>query len=171
MKVFGITGYSGAGKTTLIEKLIPLVQAGGLSVSLIKHAHHEFDIDKPGKDSYRMREAGAVEVLLAGGARWVLMHELRGDQEPELAAQLARMTPVDLVLVEGYRRAPIPKLEVWRGAAGQPPRYASDDTIVGVAIDGLAPEGCTLPLLPLSQPEDIAAFVLQHASPVSALRF
>ena len=171
MNVFGITGYSGAGKTTLIEKLIPLVQAGGLSVSLIKHAHHEFDIDKPGKDSFRMREAGAVEVLLAGGARWVLMHELRGDQEPELKAQLARMTPVDLVLVEGYRRAPIPKLEVWRGAVGQPPRYPYDDTIVGVAIDGLGPEGCTLPMLQLSQPEDIAAFVLQHASPVSALHF
>ncbi len=171
MNVFGITGYSGAGKTTLIEKLIPLIQGGGLSVSLIKHTHHDFDIDQPGKDSYRMRAAGAVEVLLAGGARWVLMHELRGDREPELQAQLARMTRVDLVLVEGYRQAPIPKLEVWRGALGQAARYPYDDTIVGMAIDGSAPEGCTLPILQLSEPDEIAAFVLQHARPVSELRF
>ncbi len=170
MNVFGITGYSGAGKTTLIVKLIPLIQAGGLSVSLIKHTHHGFDIDRPGKDSYRMREAGAVEVLLANDDRWALMHELRGAKEPLLEEQLARLTPVDIVLVEGYRRAPMPKLEVWRQALGQPPRYPYDDTIVGVAIDGPAPEGCTLPLLQLSEPEEIAAFVLQRARPMEALR-
>lgn len=166
MNVFGITGASGAGKTTLIEKLLPILRLHGLSLSVIKHTHHGFDIDRPGKDSYRMREAGAVEVLLAGDRRWVLMHELGDAHEPRLEDQLVRMSRVDLVLVEGYRRAPIPKLEVWRHALGEPVRYPEDAHIVGIAVDGHAPDGCTLPTMQLSEPEDIAAFVLQHARPV-----
>lgn len=166
MNVFGITGYSGAGKTTLIERLIPLIKAGGLRVSLVKHTHHGFDIDKPGKDSYRMREAGAEEVLLANEDRWVVMHELRGAKEPSLEEQLTRLAIVDLVLVEGYKRAPMPKIEVWRSENAQAPRFPCDDSIIGMAVDGRAPEGCTLPVMQLSQPDEIAAFVLQHSRPI-----
>ena len=111
MKAFCITGYSGSGKTTLLEGLIPLIVARGLKVSLIKHTHHNFDVDRPGKDSYRLREAGCTEVMLLSNTRWALMHELRGGPEPDLAAQLAVLSPCDLVLVEGYKHAPLPKLE------------------------------------------------------------
>lgn len=163
MRVFGITGFSGAGKTTLVEKLIPLIKARGLSVSLVKHTHHGFDIDKPGKDSHRMRIAGAEEVLLANDERWALMHELRGAKEPTLEDQLSRMARVDIVLVEGYRRAPMPKIEVWRSECAKPVRYADDDTIIGMAVDGDAPPGCTLPVMQLARPDVIADFILQHA--------
>jgi molybdopterin-guanine dinucleotide biosynthesis protein B len=168
MRVFGITGHSGSGKTTLIEKLLPILRGRGLSVSLIKHTHHGFDIDKPGKDSHRLREAGAHEVLLAGDARWVLMHELRGDHEPTLEDQLARLAPVDITLVEGYKRAPIPKLEVWRSENQHAPRYPEEATIIGVAVDGIVPEHCALPVFQLSSPELIADFVVLHALAVSA---
>lgn len=164
MRVFGITGHSGSGKTTLIEKLLPILRARGHTVSLIKHTHHGFDIDKPGKDSHRLREAGAHEVLLAGDARWVLMHELRGEHEPTLEQQLARLTPVDFALVEGYKRAPIPKLEVWRSENQHAPRFPEESTIVAVAVDGVAPECCSLPIFQLSSTEQIADFVLQHAA-------
>ena len=112
MKVFGFAGWSGSGKTTLIEQVIPAITARGLRVSVIKHAHHGFDIDKPGKDSWRHREAGASEILLVSDQRWVLMHELRGAPEPDLDAQLAHLSPCDLVLVEGFKAVQIPKLEV-----------------------------------------------------------
>ena len=135
MKVFGIAGWSGSGKTTLLEKLIPALIARGLKVSVIKHAHHGFDIDKPGKDSYRHREAGAAEVMLASGSRWALMHECRDEGEPQLSALIVRLAPCDLVLVEGFKQEPVPKLEVHRPANGKPPLFAERNDIVAVACD------------------------------------
>lgn len=158
MQVFGFAGYSGAGKTTLIEQLIPRFVMRGLRVSLIKHAHHAFDIDQPGKDSHRHREAGAGEVLITSGQRWVLMHELRGEPEPGLDAQLARFAPCDLVLVEGYKYAAIPKLEVYRAAAGKPMLHPTDPNIVAVAADG--PVRTSLPVLDLNDYDSIVAFVV-----------
>lgn len=160
MKVFGFAGYSGSGKTTLIEQLIPRFAMRGLRVSLIKHAHHLFDIDKPGKDSYRHREAGASEVLITSDQRWVLMHELRDEREPSLAEQLLRFSPCDLVLVEGYKHAPIPKLEVYRPGLGKPMLHPDDPDIVAVAAD--VPIETRLPLLDLNQPDAIADFIIDH---------
>lgn len=140
MKVFGLAGWSGAGKTTLIEKLIPLFVADGLRVTLIKQTHHNVDIDQPGKDSWRARQAGAHEVLLASGQRWALMHELHNDSESDLSGLLARLAPVDMVLVEGYKREAIPKLEVSRSANKQPWLYPDDAGILAVASD-IAPPG------------------------------
>src|SRR5688572_24499726 len=114
LKVFGFTGFSGSGKTTLLEQMIPLIVQKGLRVSLIKHAHHKFDVDHPGKDSYRHREAGCTEVMLVSGNRWALMHELRGDAEPTLEEQIARMSPCDLLLIEGYKNSDLPKIEIHR---------------------------------------------------------
>jgi len=157
MQVFGFAGWSGSGKTTLIEQLIPRFVTDGLTVSVIKHAHHGFDIDRPGKDSYRHREAGAGEVMITSGQRWVLMHELRGHTEPDLETQLARLSPCDLVLVEGYKRAPIPKLEVHRPSLGRPLLADGDPDIVAVAAD--APVGAAVPVLPLADYDAIVAFV------------
>ena len=158
MRVFGFAGYSGTGKTTLIERMIPRLGARGLRVSLIKHAHHAFDIDKPGKDSYRHREAGAREVLITSAQRWVLMHELRGESEPDLATQLERLSPCDLVLVEGYKRADIPKLEIHRPSTGKPLLHPDDPNIVAVAAD--APVRTSLPVLDLNDYDGIVAFVV-----------
>src|SRR6478672_4578875 len=130
MKIFGFAGYSGSGKTTLIEKLIPLFTARGLSVSLIKHAHHTFDVDQPGKDSYRHRKAGCSEVLVTSSRRWALVHELRGAPEPTLAEQVTLVSPCDLLLVEGYKREHIPKLEVHRAATGEPLLHPHDENVV-----------------------------------------
>jgi molybdopterin-guanine dinucleotide biosynthesis protein B len=160
MKVFGIAGYSGSGKTTLLEKLIPQLVQRGLKVSVIKHAHHGFDIDRPGKDSYRHREAGAGEVLLACAHRWALMHECRDEGEPVLADLLGRLQPCDLVLVEGYKQEPIPKLEVHRPALGKPALYPDRADIVAVASD--APLATRLPQLPLNDPAAIAAFLVAY---------
>ncbi len=160
MKVFGIAGYSGAGKTTLLEQLIPCFIRRGLRVSVVKHAHHAFDIDRPGKDSWRHREAGAAEVLLAGGARWALMHELRGAPEPSLAELLTRLSPCDLVLVEGFKNEPVPKLEVHRAAFGKPPLFPDRGDIVAVVSD--AAPATDLPVLQLDQPEAIADFILAY---------
>src|SRR5690606_20199098 len=135
MKLFGFAGFSGSGKTTLIEQLIPLFTARGLRVSLIKHAHHAFDVDQPGKDSYRHREAGAQEVLVSSSRRWALMHELRGEPEPALGALVGRMAPCDLLLVEGFKRAALPKLEVYRQSLGEGPLHPHDPHIVAVASD------------------------------------
>lgn len=135
MKAIGVAGWSGAGKTTLIEQLIPWLTARGLRVSVVKHAHHRFDIDRPGKDSWRHREAGASEVLITSAGRWALLHELRDEAEPTLATQLARLAPCDLVLVEGYRDADLPKLEVHRPAVGQRLLAPSDPAVVAVATD------------------------------------
>jgi molybdopterin-guanine dinucleotide biosynthesis protein B len=120
MKVFGIAGWSGMGKTTLLERLVPALCARGLRVSLVKHSHKDIEIDRPGKDSHRLREAGCSEVLLMGERRWALMHELRGAPEPSLDELLGRLQPCDLVLVEGFKHGDFPKLEVWRAAVGKP---------------------------------------------------
>ena len=169
MKVFGLAGYSGSGKTTLLEDLIPRLNAAGLRVSLIKHAHHRFDIDQPGKDSYRLREAGCSEVLLVSDHRWVLMHELRGEPEPSLEEQIARFSECDLVLVEGFKHTPIPKLEVHRPSVGKPLIAGSGvETIVAVATDEpdtvaaqtALPTG--LPILDLNDRDAIAVFILRH---------
>jgi molybdopterin-guanine dinucleotide biosynthesis protein B len=160
MKVFGFAGWSGSGKTTLIEQLIPRLVLEGLTVSLIKHAHHGFDIDRPGKDSYRHREAGCTEVLLTSDQRWVLMHELRGRPEPGLDQQLALLSPCDLVLIEGFKAAAIPKLEVHRPAHGRPLIYPENPNIVAVATD--APIDIALPLLDLNDPDGIVDFILGH---------
>jgi|SRR5688500_6538160 molybdopterin-guanine dinucleotide biosynthesis protein B len=161
MRIFGFAGWSGSGKTTLIEKLIPRFVRAGLRVSLIKHAHHSFDVDQPGKDSYRHRHAGASEVLVTSSRRWVLMHELRGAQEPPFEEQVKRFAPCDLLLVEGFKHAPIPKLEVWRaGAPGEPLLHPNDPHIVAVASD--AKIETRLPLLDLDDDAAIARFILGH---------
>jgi molybdopterin-guanine dinucleotide biosynthesis adapter protein len=160
MKIFGFAGYSGSGKTTLIEQLIPLFTARGLRVSLIKHAHHTFDVDTPGKDSYRHRHAGCIEVLVTSSRRWALMHELRGAEEPDLNQQLMHLSPCDLVLVEGFKHDPIPKIEVYRAVTGEALLHPHDQNIVAVASD--AKIDTTLPWLDLNQPAQIAAFMVKH---------
>ena len=160
MHRFGFAGFSGSGKTTLIEQLIPLFTGRGLRVSLIKHAHHTFDVDQPGKDSYRHRQAGAHEVLVTSSRRWALMHELRGEAEPSLEALIERMAACDLLLVEGFKRAALPKLVVFRQAVGEAPLHPHDAHIVAVATD------CALeapiPVLDLNQPAAICEFILTH---------
>jgi len=158
MKVFGFAGYSGSGKTTLIEQLIPRFVRRGVRVSLIKHAHHSFDVDQPGKDSYRHRHAGASEVLVTSSRRWVLMHELRGAAEPSFEEQMKHLSPCDLLLVEGFKFAPIPKLEVWRAATGEALLHPNDPHIVAVASDEKL--DTRLPLLDLNDAARIAEFVL-----------
>src|SRR5690606_9069240 len=151
---------SGSGKTTLIEGLIPDFIARGLRVSLVKHAHHRFDVDQPGKDSWRHRQAGAIEVMLTSSHRWALMHELRGAPEPTLADQLARLSPCDLVLVEGFKHAPIPKLEIFRPVLGHPPLHPADSSVVAVASDEALRIG--LPVLDLNHHAAIADFILRY---------
>jgi molybdopterin-guanine dinucleotide biosynthesis protein B len=160
MKVFGIAGWSGSGKTTLLERLIPCLTARGLRVSVIKHAHHGFDIDRPGKDSWRHRAAGASEVMLACGERWALMHERREEAEPALADLLARLSPCDLVLIEGFKQEPVPKLEVYRPENGKPPLFPGRPDIVAVAA-AAAPD-TALPVLPLDDVAAIAAFIIKY---------
>jgi molybdopterin-guanine dinucleotide biosynthesis adapter protein len=162
MRVMGLAGWSGSGKTTLLVRLIPELRARGLRVSTVKHAHHEFDVDRPGKDSFEHRRAGAVEVLVSSASRWALMHEHRGDAEPGLAELLGRMSPVDLVLVEGFKRDRHPKLEVHRPSVGKPLLCLDDRMIRGVASD-VALENLSVPRLPLDDIPGIAAFVLAHA--------
>ncbi|MBK8535294.1 MAG: molybdopterin-guanine dinucleotide biosynthesis protein B [Candidatus Competibacteraceae bacterium] len=136
MKVLGISGWSGCGKTTLIVALIPRLWVHGLTVSTLKHAHHDVDLDVPGKDTYRHREAGAQEVILATGQRWALLHELREAPEPPLAELLTHLQPVDLVLVEGWKTGAYPKLEIWRPVTmDKPPRFPNDPTIIAIACD------------------------------------
>ncbi len=160
MKIIGFAGWSGSGKTTLIEQLLPRFVAHGLRVSLIKHAHHTFDVDQPGKDSYRHRYAGATEVLVTSSRRWALMHELRGAQEPSFDEQLSRLSPCDLLVVEGFKYAPIPKIEVWRAATGEGLLHPNDPHVVAVATD--AAIETPLRRLDLNDPDAIAAFVFDH---------
>jgi molybdopterin-guanine dinucleotide biosynthesis protein B len=160
MKIFGFAGWSGSGKTTLIEKLIPRFITRGLRVSLIKHAHHTFDVDQPGKDSYRHRHAGASEILVTSSRRWVLMHELRGAQEPSFEEQVGHLSPCDLLLVEGFKHAPIPKLEVWRAETGEGLLHPNDSHIVAVASD--AAVETKLPLLGLNDHAAIEGFIVKH---------
>jgi molybdopterin-guanine dinucleotide biosynthesis protein B len=164
MRVFGFAGWSGSGKTTLVEALVPRLVARGLRVSLVKHAHHDFDVDHPGKDSYRHRMAGCSEVLVTSSRRYALIHELRGAPELTLGDAVARLSACDLVLVEGFKRAAVPKLEVWREALGKPRLAPGDPDIVAVASD--APAGMTgdLPVFDLRDADAIATFVVQNAA-------
>lgn len=159
------------GKTTLLERLVPVLRSRGLVVSLVKHSHKQIDIDRPGKDSYRLREAGCSEVLLLGNDRWALMHELRGADEPPLDYLLSRLQPCDLVLVEGFKNGGFPKLEVWRAEVGKPTLWPSWPGILAIASDQPAPPadtaaGGALPWLDLQDTEAIAAFVQHHAQPL-----
>jgi len=164
LKVFGFAACSGSGKTTLIENLVPLLVARGLKVSVIKHAHHAFDVDRPGKDSYRHRMAGAGEVLVSSGARWALMHELRNEAEPELPALLHRLAPCDLVLVEGFKRQAIPKIEIYRLAAGTALLFPDDPHIVALATDARIPTRIptAMPTFGLEDYTGIAGFMLKY---------
>ncbi len=168
MKLVGLCGWSGAGKTSLIARLIPDINARGYSVSTIKHAHHGFDIDKPGKDSYVHRDAGACEVLVASSRRWALMHELRDEAEPALSELLSVLSVVDLVLVEGFKRDNHPKVEVHRPSLGKPLLQPGDPCIRAVASDG-QPE-ISVPLLDLNDPPAVADFLLRIAMPVAEFR-
>lgn len=164
MKVIGLAGWSGAGKTTLLTRLIPHFKAAGLRVSVIKHAHHAFDVDVPGKDSWRHREAGAAEVLVASANRWALMHELRGAAEPRLPELLEKLAPVDLVVVEGFKREPHRKIEVHRAANAKPLLFPDDPGIAGIATD--AAVETKLPTVHLDDIPAVAALLLRAAMPV-----
>ncbi|MGY8665805.1 molybdopterin-guanine dinucleotide biosynthesis protein B [Bradyrhizobium sp. UFLA05-109] len=161
MKIIGLAGWSGAGKTTLLTRLIPHFDAQGLRVSVIKHAHHQFDVDVPGKDSWRHREAGAAEVLVSSANRWALMHELRGAAEPRLPELLAKLSAVDLVVVEGFKREPHRKIEVHRAVNGKPLLFPDDPGIVGIATD-VAVE-TRLPTVHLDDIPAVAALLLRSA--------
>ena len=157
--MLGIVGWSGSGKTTLIEALLPLLRARRLTVSTVKHTHHGFDMDRPGKDTFRHRQAGAHEVLVASGERWALLHEVAGP-EPVLPELLARMQPVDVVLVEGFKSHPFPKLEVYRPVLRKPPIWRTQPDVAAVAAD--APlEACDRTLLPLNDAASVAAWLVQ----------
>ncbi len=166
-RVFGFAGWSGSGKTTLIEQVIAHLSLNGVRVGLIKHAHHDFDIDHPGKDSYRHRIAGASEVLISSGKRWALMSELRGAPELSLAECLPRLSSCDLVIIEGYKREPIPKLEIWRAELGKPLLFPTDSHIEGLVSDDPLPATVLAPTVArfgLSSISEIAEFVLARAS-------
>ncbi len=161
MKIFGLAGWSGSGKTTLMVKLLPELIGRGLTVSTMKHTHHSFDIDKPGKDSYEHRAAGATEVMVTSSARWALLRELRGEPEPDMDAQITRMTPVDLLLIEGFKANRHPKMEVHRPAIGKPLLCVNDPTVVAVATD--APlNGVTVPVFDINDVFGIAEFIVAH---------
>jgi molybdopterin-guanine dinucleotide biosynthesis adapter protein len=161
MRVFGVVGWKNNGKTTLVERLVAHLSAAGYCVSTVKHAHHDVDLDRPGKDTWRHREAGAREVVLATARRWAVIHELRGEAEPALDELLARMTPVDLVIVEGFKRFPHPKLEVHRRERGTPLLARDDPTVVAVATDEPLPE-LRVPQFGLDDAEGIARFILDR---------
>jgi molybdopterin-guanine dinucleotide biosynthesis protein B len=161
LKVLGLAGWSGAGKTTLLAALIPELVRRGVTVSTMKHAHHAFDVDQPGKDSHVHRTAGATEVLVASANRWALMHEHRGAPEPGSAALMRHMTPVDLLLIEGFKREAHDKLEIYRAANGKPLLAAADPHIVAILADGPVPE-TGLPVIDLNDIGAIADFILRH---------
>ena len=165
MQVYGIVGRKNSGKTHLVARLVRAAVARGLAVSTLKHAHHGFDVDQPGKDSWLHREAGATEVLVASASRWALLHEHRGAPEPSLAELLARLGPCDLVLVEGFKRDPHPKLEVYRASCGQPPLGTDDAQVEAVATDDPAALQSGLPVLALDDTESVLDFILSRAAP------
>jgi molybdopterin-guanine dinucleotide biosynthesis protein B len=167
MRVIGIAGWSGAGKTTLLTRVIPRLTARGLRVSTIKHAHHAFDIDQPGKDSHTHRVAGATEVLISSANRFALMHELRGAPELALGALLGRLSPVDLVLVEGFKREAHPKLEVYRASVGKPLLHPGDPNIVAIASD--EPMAVRVPVVSLDDVEAVADILVTKARPLDAV--
>ena len=159
MKILGFAGWSGSGKTTLLERLIPRLTQQGLKVSLIKHAHHDFDVDKPGKDSWRHRKAGCSEVLLVSDQRWALMHELRGEAEPSLEDCIAHVSPCDLLLVEGFKHDPFPKIETWRAEVGKPLLHPEDPHILAIASD--VPVDTRLPRFALEDDAGITVFIIK----------
>lgn len=161
MRIFGVVGWKNSGKTGLMERLVSEITARGLKVSTVKHAHHRFDVDQPGKDSYRHREAGATEVLLVSARRWALMHEMRGEDEPPLATLLSQLADVDLVLVEGYKRDPHPKIEAHRTQTGQPLLAREDATVRAVASNAVL-EGLTQPVFDLDDTTGVAEFILKE---------
>ncbi|MXP64935.1 molybdopterin-guanine dinucleotide biosynthesis protein B [Roseomonas sp. M0104] len=163
MRLIGLAGWSGAGKTTLLAKLIPCLTGRGIRVSTIKHAHHRFDVDQPGKDSHVHRQAGAEQVLVASSLRWALITELRGAPEPRLEELLGHLSPVDLVLVEGFKRDAHPKIEVFRVANEKPWLHPEDPAIRAVASDAPPPGG--LPRAGLDDVEAVADLALRYAVP------
>jgi molybdopterin-guanine dinucleotide biosynthesis adapter protein len=168
MRIIGLAGWSGSGKTTLLTRVIPRLVARGLKISTLKHAHHAFDIDQTGKDSHSHRMAGATEVLIGSSGRFALMHELRGEPEPRLGALIRKLSPVDLVLVEGYKRERHPKLEVYRAAVGKPLLHPDDAAIVAIASDVPLPSA-QIPVIGLDDIEGIADILLKHAAPLDAV--
>lgn len=159
MRVFGISGRSGSGKTSLIIRLVPWFRAQGLTISTVKQAHEGFDVDKKGKDTYQHREAGAAEVMIASARRWALMHEYRDEAEYSMEQLLARLNPVDLVLVEGFRKWSHPRLEVWREEVGKEPFWPEDPHVVALARDRVVPE-CPLPQVALDDTEAVGRLIL-----------
>src|ERR1700678_4342575 len=164
MRIIGLVGWSGSGKTTLVTKVIPVLVGRGLKVATVKHAHHEFDIDQPGKDSWQHRAAGACEVAIVSSRRWAIVHELGQEPEPALTDVLAKLSPVDLVIVEGFKRHSHPKLEVFRASLGKPLRYPEDDCVVAIAADAPLPQA-PLPVLMLDNIEAIASMLQAEALP------
>ena len=170
-KVFGFAGWSGSGKTTLIEQVISHLASSGVRVSLVKHAHHDFDFDIPGKDSYRHRKAGASEVLVTSAKRYALIRELRDDPELTFEQSIARLSPCDLVLIEGFKRTPIPKLEIWRAEVGKPLLFPTDTNIRGICTDDPLPMQLTEPYgcrFGLSDIASIAKFATENATALGA---
>ena len=169
MRIIGLAGWRGSGKTTLITKLIPRLTARGISISTLKHAHHGFDLDQPGKDSFFHRAAGASEVIISSANRWAILHELRGQPEWDLAALMGKMSPVDLVLVEGFKRDAFPKLEIHRIANGKPLIHPEDPHIVAVASDSALPQA-KVPVVDLNDIDKIADLLLKHAVAIDTVR-
>src|SRR5215813_1195042 len=167
MRIIGLAGWSGSGKTTLITKLIPRLIARGVKVSTLKHAHHGFDLDQPGKDSFFHRAAGATEVIISSARRWAILHELREEPEWDLRALVTKMSPVDLVLVEGFKRDAFPKLEIYRAANGKSLIHPHDPHIVAIASYIALPQA-KIPIINLNDIEAIADLLLDRAVPVSA---
>jgi molybdopterin-guanine dinucleotide biosynthesis adapter protein len=168
MRIIGLAGWSGSGKTTLITKVIPRLTARGLRVSTLKHAHHGFDVDHPGKDSFFHREAGATEVIISSAKRFAILHELRKEPEWDLPALLSKITPVDLVLIEGYKRDAFPKLEVHRAANGKPLLQPEDSRIVAIATDAPLKDAKVL-VVDLNNVDAIVDILLKHAAPMAAV--
>ncbi len=164
-RVIGLVGWSGAGKTTLLTALLPLLTKRGLRVSTVKHTHHAFEVDVPGKDSWKHRQAGAAEVLVASAHRWALIHESRGEQEPALPELLERLSPCDLVVVEGHKWAALPKMEIWREATGKPPLHTEDPSIAIIASDDACP-AARVPVISLSDLPALADALLAAARPI-----
>jgi len=169
MRIIGLAGWSGSGKTTLITKLIPRLIARGVKVSTLKHAHHGFDLDQPGKDSFFHRAAGATEVIISSARRWAILHELREEPEWDLRGLVAKMSPVDLVLVEGFKRDAFPKLEIHRAANGKPLIHPDDPHIVAIASDIALPQA-KIPVVDLNDIEAIADVLLKRAVPINSAR-
>lgn len=160
MNVIGFAGWSGSGKTMLIESVIGMLTAQGLNISLIKHSHHDFDIDQKGKDSWRHRQAGCREVLISSAQRWFLTHELKGADEPDLSALIEKLSPCDLILVEGFKKAALPKIEIYRAEASESLLFPTDKNIIAIASD--APVQTSLPVLDINDPVTVADFITQH---------